>query len=190
MSNPVSVLSGKVAAADVTVSDMGLQGMIALRGDLSAKSLRAVCTKLTGTTFPDQGQIAINGQNALCWMSTDEVLLIVPYGSVRSALDAIAKALNGQHHLASNVSDARAMIMFNGPYVRDVLAKLAPVDLHSDSFQVGDFRRSRLGQVAAAFWMEDDQTFRVICFRSVAEYTFDLLAASAKAGPVGYLSGN
>jgi len=25
----------------------------------------------------------------------------------------------------------------------------------------------------------------VICFRSVGEYAFDLLAASAKAGPVG-----
>ena len=67
-----------------------------------------------------------------------------------------------------------------------MIAKLAPVDLHPDQFAAGDFRRTRLGQVAAAFWMRDDDTLQIICFRSVAGYTFDLLAASAKAGPVGF----
>jgi sarcosine oxidase subunit gamma len=66
------------------------------------------------------------------------------------------------------------------------MAKLAPADLNPDSFTLGDFRRTRLGQVAAAFWMRDEDTFEVICFRSVADYTFDLLAASAKAGAVGH----
>jgi sarcosine oxidase, subunit gamma len=32
--------------------------------------------------------------------------------------------------------------------------------------------------------MKDDDTFAVICFRSVADYTFRLLAAGAKGGAV------
>jgi sarcosine oxidase subunit gamma len=64
------------------------------------------------------------------------------------------------------------------------MAKLAPVDLHPDSFAVGQMRRSRMGQVAAAFW-RTDAGFQIICFRSVAEYMFNQLSIAAKAGPVG-----
>jgi len=104
----------------------------------------------------------------------------------RNVQGKIDKALAGGHYLAENLSDARALIHVSGPYAREVMAKLAPVDLHPDTYQVGDFRRTRLGQVAAAFWMTDADTFAVICFRSVADYTFKLLAASAKGGAVGH----
>lgn len=188
MSNPVSVLNGKVVAGKVTVQDMGLRGMVSLRGDLKSKPLRAVLATVTGADMPARGKIEMNGDNALCWMSPDEVLVLVPYQTVAGTLTKIGDALKGTHHLATNVSDARALIKVSGPFARDVIAKLAPVDVHPDSFGTGDFRRSRLGQIAAAFWMADDKTIHVICFRSVADYAFDLLAASAKSGPVGYLS--
>ena len=188
MSNPVSVLNGKVRAGEVTVRDAGLRGMITLRGDLSSRKLKSVCTSLTGVAFPERGKAACDGSKGLAWMSPDEVLVMVDYEAVPDALDKIAKALKGQHHLAVNVSDARAIIIVEGAFGREVLAKLAPVDLHPDQFQAGEFRRSRLGQVAAAFLMLDEDTFEVICFRSVAEYTFDLLAASAKAGRVGHFA--
>lgn len=188
MSNTVSALNGAFAQSAVSVRDIGLTGMISLRGDLSSKALRAVCTKLTGAAFPEKTKVCIHEANAICWMSPDEVLILVPYESAARGCAAIAEALKGKHHLATNVSDARAMMSVSGPYARDVMAKLAPVDLHPDSFGIGEMRRSRLGQVAAAFWMTDDTTFQVICFRSVARYAFDLLATSADAGPVDYLA--
>lgn len=188
MSNAVSVLGGKVAEGPVAVRDAGLRGMITLRGDLSDQKLQEVCTKLTGATFPAKGQVTSAGENGICWMSPDELLLLVSYGAVGEALEEIGKALSGTHHLAANVSDARGMMTVAGADARDVVAKLTPVDLHPDSFGVGELRRTRLGQVAAAFWMSDETTFNVICFRSVAQYTFDLLATSAQAGPVDYLS--
>ncbi len=90
-------------------------------------------------------------------------------------------ALSGTHHLAENVSDARALIALSGPdaRVREVLAKLAPVDLHPAHFKPGDIRRTRLAQVAGAFWMAEAGQANVICFRSVAQYVFDLLSAAA-----------
>lgn len=187
MSDPVSALNGRAVAGDVVVRDTGLRGMIALRGDLASKKLRQVCKSLTGLSFPDQRKVQFKDDMALAWMSPDEVLIMLPYADVPAALGQIAKALKGRHHLAVDVSDARAVMQVKGPFAREVLAKLAPVDLHPASLQPGDFRRTRLGQVAAAFWMSDDTSFSVICFRSVADYAFDLLAASAKGGPVGHM---
>lgn len=186
MSNAISALQGKVAPGEVTIREAGLQGMIILRGDLADKKLRTVCTGLSGVGFPAQGQAKSEGKKGLCWMSPDEILVLVPYDEVAAAIASIDKALTGTHYLAENVSDARAVLIVEGAFCREVIAKLAPVDLHPDTFKPGDFRRTRLGQVAAAFWMRDEDTFQVICFRSVAEYTFNLLAASAKAGQVGY----
>lgn len=184
MPEPVSALQGRVATGEVTISERGLQGMITLRGDLADKGLRAVCKSVTGVAFPEQGKANVDGAKGLCWMSPDEVLVFVPYAETAATLAAIEKALKGKHYLAVDVSDARALLHVEGTFAREVMAKLAPVDLHPDTFKPGDFRRTRLGQVAAAFWMRDDDTFEVICFRSVAEYAFDLLAASAKAGRV------
>lgn len=187
MSDPVSVLQGRVAPGEVTIRDAGLRGMITLRGDLSDAKLHAVCTGLAGVDFPRQMQVNCVGEKGLCWMSPDELLILLPYVDVPQAIEKIDTALAGTHYLAQNVSDARALIVVEGAFGREVIAKLAPVDLHPDAFQPGDFRRTRLGQVAAAFWMRDADTFEVICFRSVAAYAFDLLSESAAAGPVGHL---
>lgn len=185
MAEAVTALAGRVAAGEVSVRDAGLRGMITLRGDLADPKLRKVCEGLTGQKMPQAGLAAVEGDTGLCWMAPDEVLILLPYGDVPGALTKLGEALAGVHHLAVNVSDARALIVVEGAFAREVIAKLAPVDLHPKSFAPGQMRRSRLGQVAAAFWMRDADTFEVICFRSVADYAFRLLAASAKAGPVG-----
>jgi hypothetical protein len=55
-----------------------------------------------------------------------------------------------------------------------------------DSFAVGDFRRSRMAQVAAAFWRHDSG-FDVICFRSVADYAYGV-AEPRGTEPIGALT--
>lgn len=162
------------------------RGMITLRGDLSDSALQGVCTTVTGCAFPDRTGIVTRGDAALAWMSPDEVLLLLPYDAVRNALAQIDAALAGRHHLAVDVSDARALLHVAGPGAREALAKLTPADLHPDSLGPGTMRRTRLGQVAAAFWMDADDRFTVICFRSVADYVQALLEASVEAGEVGY----
>jgi sarcosine oxidase subunit gamma len=160
--------------------------MITLRGDLGDEAIRSVCATLTGVAFPGIGKVAFHGERGLAWMSPDEVLIMVPYAEVAGTLSRLTEALAGQHHLAVDVSDARAVMELSGPQAREVIAKLAPVDMHPGGFGPGQFRRSRLGQIAAAFWMEDDQRVVVICFRSVADYAYGLLEQSLKDGAVGY----
>ena len=75
---------------------------------------------------------------------------------------------------ANAIADAEAR--------REVMAKLAPVDLAPASFTPGMFRRTRIAQVPAAFWMPQEGVFRVVCFRSVAQYVFDVLCVAAQPG--------
>ncbi|MBS1303547.1 sarcosine oxidase subunit gamma family protein [Loktanella sp. SALINAS62] len=186
MSEPISALRQRETSGSVQIRDTGLRGMITLRGDLSHGKLGSTLKQITGQKMPGRNAVTLGADTGLAWMSPDELLVMVPYAGVRDALDKIAKTMAGQHHLAVDVSDARSVMLVEGPFAREVIAKLAPVDLHPDVWQPGTIIRSRLGQVAAAFWLRDPQTVEVICFRSVADYAFDLLAASAKAGPVGH----
>lgn len=185
MAETVSPLAGRVAEGAASVRDAGPRGMITLRGDLADPDLRAICTEVTGAAFPDRNRVALAGEGGLAWMSPDEVLVMVPRAEAAAAVARIGDRLTGRHHLAVEVSDARAVIMLEGRGVREVLAKVAPVDLHPSAFGPGDFRRTRIGQVAGAFWCEAEDRFFVVCFRSVADYAFALLAQSARDGAVG-----
>lgn len=184
MSEPVSALNGASFEGLVTLQDRGPTGMITLRGDLAAPAMAKALDKVLGLTIPTTRRVQPakgSGQAQAAWMSPDELLLILPYGQVATVCASLSAALEGTHHLVADVSDARALITVSGPdaRVREVLAKLAPVDLHPAQFGPGDFRRTRLAQVAGAFWMPEAGRIDVVCFRSVAQYVFDLLSAAA-----------
>jgi len=185
MSDPVSFYMGRVAKGAVTVTDAGLQGMITLRGDLANAKVKAAVKKVSGVAVPAVRKAVVTEGRGAAWMSPDELLILVPYTEADEAVASLSAALKGLHHMAVNVSDARAYIRVEGAGAAEVMAKNAPVDLSPAAFGAGDFRRTRLGQTAAAFWQDDAGAFHVICFRSVGDYAFDLLAQSAKDGPVG-----
>jgi sarcosine oxidase, subunit gamma len=192
MSDPVSALNGAQFAGFAQIEEAPLTGMMTLRGDLGSAKVKKAIKSATGTKVPATGRIELNGGSAAAWMSPDELLVIVPYDEVAERLDALQVALAGEHALAVNVSDARAMFRISGPDAREVPAKLCPVDMSADVFTPNTFRRTRMAQVAAAFWMDGDGTISVVCFRSVAGYVFNLLSAAAhpqsKVGVFGTIS--
>lgn len=178
MSDPVSALNGASFQGFATIREIGPLGMITLRAK-GLKSLDKAVKAVTGTKVPAQRRIEIKGDYACGWMSPDEYLLILPYAEVGAALAKIAKALVGEHHLAVDVSDARAVFRIEGDGADQVLRKLMPVDF--DRLAPGELRRSRAAQVAAAIWQQD-QGFTLVCFRSVAAYVMGLLTHSAQPG--------
>lgn len=178
MSDPVSALNGASFQGFATIREIGPLGMISLRAK-GLKSLDKAVKAVTGTKLPAQRRIEIKGDCACGWMSPDEYLLIVPYPEVGQALAKLAKALAGEHHLAVDVSDARAVFRIEGDKADQVLRKLMPVDV--DKLEPGELRRSRAAQVAAAIWQQD-QGFTLVCFRSVASYVMGLLTHSAQPG--------
>lgn len=188
MSDPVSALGGAGFAGLVRISELPPRGMITLKGDLASEQLTAAATGLAGVEFPGPRGAVVDGERGLLWMAPDEVMVLLPRAEAAGGVAALSKALAGSHHLAVDVSDARSLFRLEGVAVREVLAKLTPADLHPDAFGPGEVRRTRLAQVAAAFWMPDGETADLIAFRSVASYVFDLLSTAADpAGRVDYL---
>ena len=183
MSDPVTALKNvRHETGIAAISEIGPLGMITLRGDLDAPHIRNASTAVAGVDYPADRMCNCVGERGIAWMSPDELLVMCPYNDVAESLDKINKTIENHHTLAVNVSDARAVFQVKGPRAREVMAKLAPVDLAPGQFTTGMFRRTRMAQVPAAFWMRDDETFQIICFRSVAQYMFDLLKVAAQPG--------
>lgn len=190
MSETVSALNGVTNGDGIAkVTELGLQGMITLRGDLAAAGVKAAATAVAGVDMPGARGITHVGARAIAWMSPDELLVLVPHAEADAAVATMTETLAGAHALVTNVSDARAMFRIEGPAAREVIAKLAPVDLAPSAFGPGQIRRTRLAQVPAAIWMPEDDVLELICFRSVAAYVFNLLCVAAQPGSeVGALS--
>ncbi|WP_137702074.1 sarcosine oxidase subunit gamma [Marimonas lutisalis] len=182
MSETLSALKGARFAGIAVVTEAGLRGMITVRGDLADTDVKNAVTGVAGVDMPGQREINTVGERGIAWMSPDELLVMVPHGEAEQAVETMNAALTGAHALVVNVSDARAVFDVTGPHAREVLGKLMPVDFSAVGFGPGMIRRSRMAQVPAAVWMTGEDAFRVVCFRSVAQYVFDLLKAAAAEG--------
>ena len=182
MSKAISALEGATGGDITRVREKGLQGMVTLRGDLASGPLKSAVKSVTGHDVPGHRGIHGGLGGGVAWMSPDELMVFCDYDHAEAQAQALTVALAGQHHLAVNVSDARVVLSVSGGAAREVMAKLAPVDLAPGQFEPGEIRRTRLAQIPAAFWMPDGETFHVVAFRSVAQYAFDLLTAAAADG--------
>jgi sarcosine oxidase, subunit gamma len=178
MSDPVFAL-GVSYDGFASVREAGPLGMITLRAKPQLPGLAEAVLAATGCALPAPRRIVKAGSRAAGWMSPDEYLLILPHAEVAAGLAAIAAALSGQHHLAVDVSDARAVFRIEGARADQVLRKLAPGDL--DLLAADELRRTRVAQVAGAFWRDGDG-YTLVTFRSVAGYVMDLLRHSAQPG--------
>jgi len=176
MSNAVSVCQDKWHEGQVLVRDAGLHGMITLKGDLDAESFAKAVKSAVGLAVPNPSEIKMGAKGKAAWMAPDELMLFCEYERADDLVAKLEKALAEDHALAVNVSDARAIFRLEGAAIRNLLAKGTPTPL--EGFGPGQFRRSRIGQVAAAFWMEDKETGYIVCFRSVGEHMFNWLSTA------------
>ncbi|WP_375258849.1 sarcosine oxidase subunit gamma [Citreimonas sp.] len=187
MSETVLPLGGAKVDGLVTVGEMAL-GMISLRGTLESEAIATAVTELAGAAMPQPLKASAQGDRALLWMSPDELLIVLPHAEAPQAAHDLAGRLSGEHTLVADVSDARAVFALSGDdaRLRETLAKLTPADLSPGACPSGTVRRTRLAQIPGAIWLSEPGTVRVLCFRSVARYAFDLLAtAAAPDAPVG-----
>ena len=186
MSEPVGPMDGTRFEGLVTVEALPPQGMITVRGDLASDAMGKAIRAVAGVDVPGQREASLEDGRGALWMSPDELAILVPYAEAGEAVAALRKSLGDAHALVVDVSDARAHFRLTGA-VREVIAKVAPVDMAPEAFEPGMLRRTRFAQVAAGFWMPDPNSAQVFCFRSVGEYMFNLLKTAAAPGSkVGY----
>lgn len=183
MSDAVSAVKGAAFEGPAaSVRDLGPTGMITIRGDFSNNDFAAAIRATLGADIPGVRRMEKAKDGSLGWMSPDELLYVTDYASAPAAEAALREALAGQHFLVANVSDARAVFHVTGEGARELIASGAPVDLSDGAFAKGDLRRTRLGQVAVAFWLCENGGFHLVCFRSVGVYVYDWLTTAAKSG--------
>ena len=166
----------------VSIREVPPRGMVSLRAAPSDPALAAALRRIGGPPLPEPRRITEAGPLALAWMSPDEWLLLCPPARAAPLAAELDAALEGHHHLVLDVSDMRATFTLKGAHLRDVLARLTPADLAPGALGPGEMRRSRLAQIAAAFWFSAPDEISLICFRSVADYAFAVLASAAAPG--------
>ncbi len=182
MPEPLTALRGAAFRGYVTVREDRPRGMVQLKGDLAGSAMRDALMVVAGASVPEPLRIVSGNAGEVAWMAPDELLVMLPNSSAAGAVQLLREALSGTPHLALDVSDMRAGIRLEGAGLREVLAKVTPVDMAPGAFEPGAFRRTRLAQIAAAVWLSEPGTAHVLCFRSVARYAFDVLAAGAREG--------
>ncbi|MEM9099403.1 MAG: sarcosine oxidase subunit gamma family protein [Pseudomonadota bacterium] len=189
MSEPQTVLAGATASEGltVTIEEQGPTGMITLRGDLSSPALIAAVKEGFGAAVPATLTAAFNGDQKAVWMSPDELLLFCPYANAPAKAAALGQALAGEHHMAVDVSDTRAVILVTGRGAQELMAKGAPLDLSDKAFPIGTARRTHFAEIAVGIWRTGDEAWEIVCFQSYAQHLFDwLVASSGDAASVGY----
>ena len=129
MSEPVTALNGATYAGVARIAELPRRGMITIRGSQeSAALVAAVGAASGGLDMPGPGEAVIAADRMLGWMSPDELLLMLPPAEVAGALAALAEGMAGEHYLAVEVTDARALFSISGEgaVAREVLARLNP----------------------------------------------------------------
>jgi sarcosine oxidase subunit gamma len=180
MSNIQTAMNGARATGYVDVSEAPATGMITLRGDLADAGVRKAVKAVMGAGVPATLAVTDAGVGQILWMSPDELMIVCAYDQADQVVADLIAALGETHSMVVNVSDARAVFDLNGSATFEIIAKLAPIDMKS--MQAGTVRRTRFAQIPAAFWITSNDSARIICFRSVAEYMFNQLRNSAQAG--------
>ena len=160
----------------VKVSEKMTTGMLTVRGDFRSSKFKTSFVKAVGTKLPKDREVIL-AKNNVAWMSPDELLILCDYADVSSLSQNLQMELKDQHHMLVNVSDARALFEISGSGIREVIAKLAPVNIAT--LEIGEIRRTRFSQIAVAFWLTSETSVSVIFFSSVADYMFNLLKTSS-----------
>ncbi|MEM1346639.1 MAG: sarcosine oxidase subunit gamma family protein [Pseudomonadota bacterium] len=169
-----------------TIAQQAPLGQITLRGALDDPGFREAVEGVLGHALPGVRAVVFEGGRGAVWMSPDELLLFTEPAETGATLERLGAALEGVHHLALDVSDARVVLRLEGAGAAEVLAKSVPVDLSEAAFPIGAARRSHLGGIAVAFWRREATAFEVVAFRSVAHHLLGWLETSIKGGRVGW----
>lgn len=169
------VLQGRRGgSASVRISPAEPAGRISLRAGMDAI---AALSAALGVTLPmkPKSSASANGRTAL-WLGPDEWLLIDEVGG-----DLMADcAKSGSVHSAVDVSHRNTAIIVSGPGAAATLNAGCPQDLSLAAFPVGAASRTVFGKIEIVLHRVDEETFRVECWRSFAEYAFGLLAEGAE----------
>lgn len=191
---PEAYLSGALAhrsdlarqsGLSVTLEAAAGRGMIDLRGETDDAKFMAAAKSAFGVALPTTPRSsATKGDVTALWFSVDHWLVNLPRDTCGKKLASLQKKTQGLFALAADMSDARTIIRISGEGAREVLMKGTSVDLTAPDMQAGTVRRMLFAEIAAACHVvsTEPEVFDLYVFRSYADYAWQWLLATARAG--------
>ena len=136
----------------------------------------AALSSALGVALPTKPKTSATGAGITAmWLGPDEWFLIGPDGT-----DFVALAgKSGTVHSAVDVSHRNIGIIVSGPGARVTVNSACPHDLTDASFPVGACTRTVFGKMEIVLYREAEETWRVECWRSFADYCFGMRAEGA-----------
>jgi len=110
-----------------------------------------------GLRFPAPGALHEHGGARIAWSGLDQAFLI----------GAIPEAALARHAALTDQSDAWVQLILDGPVVRDVLARLVPIDLTPAACPPGSARRTLLGHMSTLIVYPGADRFELFVYRSM-----------------------
>ncbi|ABI61071.1 sarcosine oxidase subunit gamma [Granulibacter bethesdensis] len=135
-----------------------------------------------GIPLPETGKrSAVPGMEVL-WNGNGQYLVIGHDPGLASDIRAAA----GSNASVTEQGDGRVILHLCGTAVRDVLAKLIPIDLHPRSFGPEDTAITTMAHVTVQIWHPDRENgFHLAIPRSYAEYAIAMITEAAREWQAG-----
>ena len=184
--SPLEPLRVTLAAASdplqLVIREQPFLVQIALRGNPGNAAFMAAVRTGLGLDLPVAAEgVAEAGSVRALWLGPDEWLLVAPDGSAAALMETLAKALDGVHAQAVDVSANRTVIALEGPRAAELLAKGLTLDLHPRAFGPGRVTQTILARAAVILEQTGEApAYRLYVRNSFATYlaTWLLDAAS------------
>ena len=171
---PLSAPSGVAA-----MRERPFEGKLILRG--APGVVGDAVAGVLGTALPVDVLETANGTRGVTqWLGPDEWLIVTAPGTEAGLADELAKALTGKHTQVVDVSDYYTTIELSGVRAREMLMKIATVDLHPRVFKTGMGVTTNFGRTTAFARQIRDDAFDLVVRLSMADYLWRLLAEAGR----------
>ncbi|MDA9008838.1 sarcosine oxidase subunit gamma [Alphaproteobacteria bacterium] len=156
----------------VTMGDGGRPMVVNLRLDPTNKTAMKAVGSLLGVDLPLKANFYVQGKDfEVHWLAPDEWMIVSDAGNGNDLVASMAKALEGVHHSAVNVSDNFTVITVEGEKARALLQKAIPLDLHPREFSTGMSLQTHAAKTNVILQqISDAPSYKIYVRRSFSHY--------------------
>ena len=175
---------------EVALAEIAHRGLVIIRG--APDDVATALEDVLGIAAPAGPPTSAADERArIVWLGPDQWLLIISSGDAADIAGKLSGALEGRHHQVVDVSSYYTTIEIKGARARDLLAKVAIIDLHPRAFRPGDAVASVFAKANGWLILREEPegggneaagapAFELITRRSHADYLWCLLAEAGR----------
>jgi len=166
--------------AGVTMSEIAHRAIVNIRGTASDPAFASAVQTATGVALPPSANtVSAAGGRQIVWLGPNEWWVTGMDGEADFLVETLRENFIGQHAIACDVSESRAILALKGPKAREVLMRGVSLDLHPRAFHVGQCAQTGLSRANVLLHRTDDTTFEIYVLKSFSDYLWRWLEKAA-----------